>query len=72
VELTEAGRAFLTEARAILARVDEAVEQARRAQRGETGELRIGMTRATPLSPQIPAAIFAFRRNRRCGCSCWK
>jgi DNA-binding transcriptional LysR family regulator len=63
VELTEAGRAFLTEARAILARVDEAVEQARRAQRGETGELRIGMTRATPLSPQIPAAIFAFRRQ---------
>lgn len=63
VALTEAGRAFLTEARAILARVDEAVEQARRAQRGETGELRIGMTRATPLSPQIPAAIFAFRRQ---------
>ena len=63
VALTEAGRTFLTEARAILARVDEAVEQARRAQRGETGELRIGMTRATPLSPQIPAAIFAFRRQ---------
>ena len=34
VALTEAGRTFLTEARAILARVDEAVEQARRAQRG--------------------------------------
>ena len=63
VELTEAGRAFLAEARAILERVDAAIEQARRAQRGETGELRIGMTRATPLSPQIPGAIFAFRRQ---------
>jgi DNA-binding transcriptional LysR family regulator len=42
VELTAAGAAFLKEAREILARVPAATEAARRAARGETGELVVG------------------------------
>jgi DNA-binding transcriptional LysR family regulator len=63
VALTEPGRVFLQEAREILTRTDHAVDLARRAQRGELGELRIGFTRTTPLSQDIPGAIFAFRQN---------
>lgn len=63
VALSEAGRLFLSEARDILARVDNAIDLAQRAQRGETGELRIGITRSTPLSEHIPRTIFAFRRQ---------
>lgn len=42
VELTEAGRVFLVEARAILSSVDRAIELARQVARGETGQLTIG------------------------------
>ena len=42
VELTPAGAAFLREARDILQRVGSATEAARRAARGETGELVVG------------------------------
>ena len=63
VALSEAGRLFLAEARDILARVDNAIDLARRAQRGETGELRIGITQSTPLSEHIPRTIFAFRQQ---------
>ncbi len=63
VELTEAGRVLQAQATEALARVDQAIELTQRAQRGETGELRIGLTRATPLSTQIPRAIFAYRQQ---------
>lgn len=63
VALSDAGKLFLSEARAILARVDSAIDLAQRAQRGETGELRIGITRSTPLSEHIPKTIFAFRQQ---------
>src|SRR5262249_54942180 len=49
VALTAGGAAFLGEARAILAAVDRAVETARRADRGESGILRIGY---------IPAGVY--------------
>jgi DNA-binding transcriptional LysR family regulator len=42
VELTQAGRVFLAEAREILARADRAAEIARRTSGGELGTLRIG------------------------------
>ena len=42
VELSEAGRLFLEEARLVLAQVDKAADVARRAQLGELGELKIG------------------------------
>src|SRR5690606_22468184 len=63
VQLTPAGEVLLEQARDILQRVDGAVELVQRAQRGESGELRLGLTRATPLLPQIPRAIFAYRRR---------
>lgn len=63
VALTEAGRLFLAEARDILARTGHAIDLAQRAQRGETGELHVGITRSTPLSGHIPRAILAFRRR---------
>src|SRR5213593_420888 len=43
VELTEAGRLFLEQAREILARTDRAAVIARRASQGETGRLRVGV-----------------------------
>jgi DNA-binding transcriptional LysR family regulator len=61
VDLTDAGRALLVEARAVLARVDEAEAAVRRAARGEAGRLRIGFTNSACFHPATPAAIRAFR-----------
>lgn len=63
VELTDAGQVLQAQALDILQRVDKAIDMTQRAQRGETGELRIGLTRATLLSAQIPRAIFAYRQQ---------
>lgn len=62
VELSEAGRLFLQEARLVLAQVDKAADVARRAQLGELGELKIGFTSSAPFNSSIPQAIFAFRQ----------
>jgi DNA-binding transcriptional LysR family regulator len=64
VGLTEAGRLFLVEARAILAHVEHAVTIARRAGRGEIGDLRIGFTASAPLMESVPRTIRAFRDAR--------
>ena len=61
VELTEAGRLFLDEARAILSRLDYALVDARRRARGECGRIRMGFAGATYFQPLIPAAIRAYR-----------
>jgi DNA-binding transcriptional LysR family regulator len=63
VRLTEAGRLFLLDARRILALADQARETARRAERGELGELRIGFTYSTPLTPLFAAAINRYRQE---------
>jgi DNA-binding transcriptional LysR family regulator len=63
VELTEAGRAFLTEARGVLARVEHAVDAAQRAARGEQGELAVGFTSSAAFHPFIPAVVRAFRQQ---------
>jgi DNA-binding transcriptional LysR family regulator len=63
VELTQAGVFFRTEARATLERAERAVSVATRAQRGELGELRIGMFPSAPLLARIGDAILTFRRN---------
>lgn len=63
VELTEAGRVFLPEARAALARAEQAGEIGRRATRGEIGELRLGFTASAPLANVMPATIRAFRER---------
>ncbi|WP_247298670.1 MULTISPECIES: LysR family transcriptional regulator [unclassified Bradyrhizobium] len=61
VELTDAGRAFLEEARATLKHLDRAFETTRRASRGEQGRLCVGVTSTTPFHPLVPRAIRAFR-----------
>src|ERR1700748_810762 len=63
VELTQAGLLFLAEARATLERAERAISVAARAQRGELGELRIGMFPSAPLLARIGDAILTFRRN---------
>ncbi len=60
VRLTEAGRAFLTEARAVLQRVEDAVNAARSVATGGIGELHVGY--APSLTPRIlPPTLRAFQ-----------
>ncbi|NWA00395.1 LysR family transcriptional regulator [Pseudomonas gingeri] len=63
VELSEAGRLFLEEARLVLVQVDKAADVARRAQLGELGELKIGFTSSAPFNSTIPQVLFAFRQS---------
>jgi DNA-binding transcriptional LysR family regulator len=63
VRLTEAGRLFLADARKILAMAEQAAETARRAERGEAGELRIGFTYSTPLTPLFADVINRYRQE---------
>jgi DNA-binding transcriptional LysR family regulator len=60
--LTEAGRMFLPEARAVLARMDTAVATARRAALGEIGELRVAFLISTA-NYMLPAVVRAFRQR---------
>jgi len=62
VRLTEAGKLFLEDARAILAQSERAAERARRAQRGEAGELRVGFTFSTPFTPLFARTIRRYRQ----------
>ena len=61
VTLTPAGRGFLPEARRILALAAKAPEAARRADRGETGTLRIGFVGST-IYTSVPALVGRFRQ----------
>ena len=63
VELTPAGQALLDEARAILARTDEAVAAVKRTARGEAGRIGIGFTSSASFHPFLPRAIRAFRET---------
>ena len=63
VELTAAGEEFLSRARRILAEADEALAEASRAARGETGRLRVA-TGATAGLEQVPEMLRAFREAR--------
>jgi len=60
VRLTEAGRVFLTEARAALQRVDEGVKAARAVATGVRGELHIGYA-PSPTARILPPALRAFQ-----------
>jgi DNA-binding transcriptional LysR family regulator len=62
VALTAAGLVFLDDARGLLTQVDRAVENARLAQRGAHGVLRIGYVPAVAMS-HLPHVIRAFRRR---------
>jgi DNA-binding transcriptional LysR family regulator len=63
VELTAAGEEFLSRARRILAEADEALADASRAARGETGSIRVG-TGATAGVELVPSVLHAFREAR--------
>jgi DNA-binding transcriptional LysR family regulator len=60
VLLTDAGQALLVEARRVLAAAETAVEAARRAGRGESGELRVAFA-ATVMFLDLPRIIREFR-----------
>ena len=61
VRLTGAGVQFLADAYRNLALSEQAAEGARRAERGESGELRIGFTFSTPLTPLFATVINRYR-----------
>jgi DNA-binding transcriptional LysR family regulator len=62
VELTEAGRALLVEARATLDQAERAAAAVGQAQRGQIGELRIGFAPSAPLIAPFTATLLAFRK----------
>ncbi len=61
VMLTDAGSLFLREARATLAQAERAIVVARRAARGELGELRIAFNASAPFVPAVARAIHDYR-----------
>jgi DNA-binding transcriptional LysR family regulator len=61
VELTDAGRAFLDNAREMLARLDHAFETTRRTARGEQGRICVGVTPTGPFHPFVPRVIRTYR-----------
>lgn len=61
VALTDPGRVFISGARATLAEADAAIQNARRAGRGELGLLRIGFTGSASFNPFVTGAIRDFR-----------
>lgn len=62
VRLTEAGEIFLPEARKALQQADHAAEVARRAARGEIGELALGLLSSVLFVPAVASALFRFRQ----------
>lgn len=63
VRLTAAGQLFLQDARRIIALTESACEVARKAARGETGELRIGFTFSTPFTALFSNVIHRYREK---------
>jgi DNA-binding transcriptional LysR family regulator len=62
VELTEAGRAFLDNARATLAQLDRTFDATRRTSRGEEGRISVGYTSGAAFHPLVPRIIRKFRQ----------
>ncbi len=61
--LTEAGKIFLNEARAVLLRVDKAVETVRTVAQGDRGQLRIGYAPSLTVE-LLPKALREFEHER--------
>lgn len=61
VALTEPGRAFADDARAVLAAVDAATIRARRIATGDVGQIRIGFTSSASFHPLVTGAIRDYR-----------
>ncbi len=62
VELTDAGRAFLVEARAIIAQTELAVDRSRAAHLGEIGNLEVGFM-GSPIYSTVPKILRYFRAH---------
>jgi DNA-binding transcriptional LysR family regulator len=63
IELTDAGRVFFDNARAILEHVDRMFETTRRTARGEQGRVCIGLSAMSPFHPFVPRVIRTFRET---------
>ena len=63
VALTDAGERYLLHVRRILAEVEQAADDARRAARGEVGERRVGCTSSLPFTSLLPGLISDYRRH---------
>lgn len=63
IELTEAGRAFLEEARSVLNHAERAVKQARDIGRGEAGRIDIGIVGSAMLDQPFPRLLGTFRKE---------
>ena len=63
VHLTEPGRVLLERVRAVLAQIEQASDDVRRASRGEVGEIRVAFTGSAPLFEPFPRFLQAFRRG---------
>ncbi|HEV2678796.1 MAG TPA: LysR family transcriptional regulator [Aliidongia sp.] len=61
IALTEAGERLVPDARAILQQAGEALDNARRAARGESGIIRIGFTSSASFHPFVTGAIRDYR-----------
>jgi len=63
VALSETGRAFLKDARSILAAIEEAKRRAGQIARGAAGVLEIGFTGSAPFNKMFPPLLARFRRK---------
>lgn len=63
IELTDAGRAFATEAARILGDVRSAVQLAQRAAAGAVGRVRVGFTESASFNPRVTESLRAFRSS---------
>jgi DNA-binding transcriptional LysR family regulator len=63
IQLTAVGEVFLADAREILQRAVDAIENARRAARGETGQLRLGYAVSSAFHPLLSNFVHAFRER---------
>lgn len=61
IRLTEAGRIFLEDAYRVLALAASAAETARRVEKGEIGQLKIGFIKSTAFTPIFPKIINTYR-----------
>jgi DNA-binding transcriptional LysR family regulator len=61
VELTDAGTAFLDDARMILENVEQAKAKTQRVARGDQGMIRIGFTGSASFNPIVPGVIQDYR-----------
>lgn len=61
VTLTESGEALVADAKRLLDDAQNAVLNAQRAGRGETGHISLGFTASSAFNPAVPALIRAFR-----------